>query len=109
MKGTKMKAGRFYLVLVICAAAAFLLKPAQAAHYGAADSHHVWRDAGYWHEHNPRWVYEYHPEWVVDQPVWWEADYAAHPAWFDYPFWTNYPIWEYGGYDNYHVWHYAWW
>jgi hypothetical protein len=80
------------------------------ARYGLADSHHVWRDASYWHGHYPAWVYRYHPEWVVDEPGWWQFDHPAHPEWFDYPFWHEYPIWRYGAYDQYHVWRYAdWW
>lgn len=82
----------------------------EAGHYGMADSHRVWRDSGYWHDHYPGWVYRYHPEWVVDEPDWWQADHYAHPEWFDYPFWHEYPIWQYGAYDQYHVWRYAdWW
>lgn len=80
-----------------------------APRYGLADSHHVWRDAAYWHSHNPAWVYRYHPEWVVDQPGWWVYDHQYNPDWFNWPFWQEYPVWEYGAYDRGRVWHYAYW
>jgi hypothetical protein len=104
------------LYLILSVSLLMISSPAKSiAHvgserYGLADSHHVWRDPGYWHDHDPMWVYRYHPEWAVDEPGWWEADHMSHPEWFEYPFWQEYPIWQYGAYDQYHVWRYAdWW
>ena len=92
-----------FTVMLACA-------PALAQRYGLADREGVWRDAAYWHENHPEWVYRYHPEWVVDQQDWWVYDHQRHPEWFGYPFWREHPIWTYGAYDQYHHWRYAgWW
>ena len=42
----------------------------QALGMGAYDHHHHWRDADWWHRHDPGWVTQNHPEW-----------YHAHPGW----------------------------
>jgi hypothetical protein len=59
--------------------------------YGAYDPYHVWRDAEWWHLHNPGWLYSYHPEWVAAYPGWMRADYGAHPEWFRTPYWQAHP------------------
>jgi hypothetical protein len=79
------------------------------AQEGLYDSHHIWRDAAYWHARHPDWVYRYHPDWAVSHG-WWESDHLHHPEWFQSSFWHAYPLWTYGAYDQYRVWRSAqWW
>jgi hypothetical protein len=40
---------------------------------GAYDQSHQWRDADWWHQHDPGWVNKNHPEWANNHPDWHEA------------------------------------
>lgn len=105
-----MKAIRFLLATMFFAAAIGFAASAFAGGNGMNDSHGVWRDAAYWHERHPEWVYRYHPEWAVDRDDWWMVDHREHPGWFEYPYWRRYPVWTWGAYDRDHVWRgYRWW
>jgi len=107
--GKTMKTPKLLFALVFCSAI-LAGASAKAERFGHEDSHHVWHDAGYWHERHPEWVYRYHPDWAVERQEWWEADHQRHPEWFGSPFWQQYPVWTYGDYDERHVWHYSgWW
>ncbi len=44
---------------------------------GAYDSGHTWRDASWWHEHDPGWINKNHPEWAASHPEW----AANHQEW----------------------------
>jgi hypothetical protein len=104
MKGVKL------LLATIFIATAVGIGASAFAADGLADSHGVWRDAGYWHANHPDWVYRYHPEWAVEHQDWWMYDHGRHPEWFYSPYWRRYPVWTYGAYDRGHVWRDAgWW
>jgi len=68
----------------------------QAHNYGDWDEHHVWRDAGWWHEHRPGWVWRHHPEWVEEHPNWRaiDGDWDEHHVWRDRGWWyEHHPEW----------------
>lgn len=59
--------------------------------YGAYDRGHVWRDAGWWRERDPGWLYAHHPEWAEAHPGWLREDHSRHPEWFHSAYWHDHP------------------
>jgi hypothetical protein len=69
----------------------------QAFMMGAYDQGHVWRDSGWWYQHDPHWAYQNHPEWWRSHPEWGPPVVVAAPAGI-------------GDYDEHHVWRdRGWW
>jgi hypothetical protein len=56
---------------------------------GAFDNDRQWRDADWWHQHDPNWVAEHHPNWNQE-----------HPQWAN----NEEPHQGYGAYDEKHKW-----
>ena len=81
---------------------------AHADHFGDWDDHHEWRDARWWHENHPAWVYRHHPEWARAYPQWrhYDGDWDDHHVWRDRDWWFDHrPDWVREHHHDWVRWH----
>ncbi|MGH7924841.1 MAG: hypothetical protein ACREQH_09670 [Candidatus Binatus sp.] len=103
-----MKLRTFFTAAALTVVFAAAPVVAHADHDGDWDSHHVWRDAHWWHENHPAWIYHHHPEWVRVYPQWRasDGDWDDAHVWHDRDWWYgHHPEWVRQRHHDWHRWH----